>query len=110
MAKEMLARGLTSVPGPTTLKATPSIIHRCRRLMVAALNLCECKLKHNIKTAAFERLSKLLKKDMLPKDGSEVTETCSHVEQCVNVPDEKKSIVHCCPCDEHRYGHSMDGD
>eukprot|EP00873_Tetraselmis_striata_P018864 jgi/Tetstr1/439128/TSEL_027580.t1 len=44
-------------------------------LMEAALNLCEWKLKHNIKTAAFERLSKLLKKHMLPKDGSELTET-----------------------------------
>eukprot|EP00873_Tetraselmis_striata_P010277 jgi/Tetstr1/430541/TSEL_020339.t1 len=42
-------------------------------LMEAALNLCEWKLKHNIKTAAFERLSKLLKKHMLPKDGSELT-------------------------------------
>eukprot|EP00873_Tetraselmis_striata_P024631 jgi/Tetstr1/444895/TSEL_032733.t1 len=42
-------------------------------LMEAALNLCEWRLKHNIKTAAFERLSKLLKKHMLPKDGS--TET-----------------------------------
>eukprot|EP00873_Tetraselmis_striata_P040117 jgi/Tetstr1/460381/TSEL_000059.t1 len=31
-------------------------------LMEAALNLCEWKLKHNTKTAAFERLSKLLKK------------------------------------------------
>eukprot|EP00873_Tetraselmis_striata_P045064 jgi/Tetstr1/465328/TSEL_000865.t1 len=45
-------------------------------LMEAALNLCEqWKLKHNIKAAAFERLSKLLKKHMLPKDGSELTET-----------------------------------
>eukprot|EP00873_Tetraselmis_striata_P009098 jgi/Tetstr1/429362/TSEL_019279.t1 len=34
-------------------------------LMEAALNICEWKLKHNIKTAAFERLSKLLK-HMLP--------------------------------------------
>jgi len=78
--------------------------------MEAALNLCEWKLKHNIKTAAFERLSKLLKKHMLPKDGSELTETWYHVEQCLNVPDIKKYIVYCCPCDEHRYGHSMDGD
>eukprot|EP00873_Tetraselmis_striata_P036281 jgi/Tetstr1/456545/TSEL_043267.t1 len=44
-------------------------------LMEAALNLCEWKLKHSIKTAAFERLSKLLKKHMLPKDGSQLTET-----------------------------------
>eukprot|EP00873_Tetraselmis_striata_P040125 jgi/Tetstr1/460389/TSEL_000067.t1 len=44
-------------------------------LMEAALNLCEWKLKHNIKTAAFEKLSKLLKKHMLPKDGSDLTET-----------------------------------
>eukprot|EP00873_Tetraselmis_striata_P006706 jgi/Tetstr1/426970/TSEL_017183.t1 len=44
-------------------------------LMEAALNLCEWKLKHNIKTAAFERLAKLLKKHVLPKDGSELTET-----------------------------------
>mmetsp|Transcript_37531 Transcript_37531/g.94854 ORF Transcript_37531/g.94854 Transcript_37531/m.94854 type:complete len:148 (+) Transcript_37531:210-653(+) len=78
--------------------------------MEAALNLCEWKLKHNIKTAAFERLSKLLKKHMLPKDGSELTETWYHVEQCLNVPDIKKYIVYCCPCDEHRYGHSWDGD
>eukprot|EP00873_Tetraselmis_striata_P019358 jgi/Tetstr1/439622/TSEL_028044.t1 len=77
--------------------------------MEAALNLCEWKLKHNIKTAAFERLSKLLKKHVLPKDGSELTETWYQMEQCVNVPDIKKYIVHCCPCDEHRYGHSLDG-
>eukprot|EP00873_Tetraselmis_striata_P005953 jgi/Tetstr1/426217/TSEL_016542.t1 len=44
-------------------------------LMEAALNLCEWKLKHSIKMAAFERLSKLLKKHMLPKDGSQLTET-----------------------------------
>eukprot|EP00873_Tetraselmis_striata_P000346 jgi/Tetstr1/420610/TSEL_011698.t1 len=44
-------------------------------LMEAAHNLCEWKLKHNIKTAAFERLSKLLKKHMLPKHGSKLTET-----------------------------------
>eukprot|EP00873_Tetraselmis_striata_P041714 jgi/Tetstr1/461978/TSEL_007051.t1 len=44
-------------------------------LMETALNLCEWKLKHNIKTAAFERPSKLLKKHMLPKDGSELAET-----------------------------------
>eukprot|EP00873_Tetraselmis_striata_P035746 jgi/Tetstr1/456010/TSEL_042787.t1 len=44
-------------------------------LMEAALNVCEWKLKHNIKTAAFERLSKLLKKHMLPNDGSELTKT-----------------------------------
>eukprot|EP00873_Tetraselmis_striata_P001387 jgi/Tetstr1/421651/TSEL_012591.t1 len=37
--------------------------------METAFNLCEWKLTHNIKTAAFERLSKLLKKYMLPKDG-----------------------------------------
>eukprot|EP00873_Tetraselmis_striata_P041571 jgi/Tetstr1/461835/TSEL_006914.t1 len=37
--------------------------------MEAALSLCEWKLKHNIKTAAFERLSKLLKKHMLPTEG-----------------------------------------
>eukprot|EP00873_Tetraselmis_striata_P034253 jgi/Tetstr1/454517/TSEL_041416.t1 len=79
-------------------------------LMEAALNLCEWKLKHNIKTAAFERLSKLLKKHMLPKDGSELTETLYEVEQCLNIPDIKKYIVHCCPCDEHRYDHSLDGD
>eukprot|EP00873_Tetraselmis_striata_P026784 jgi/Tetstr1/447048/TSEL_003676.t1 len=42
-------------------------------LMEAPLNLCEWELKHNIKTAAFERLSKLLKKHMLPKDGSKLT-------------------------------------
>eukprot|EP00873_Tetraselmis_striata_P028112 jgi/Tetstr1/448376/TSEL_035658.t1 len=78
--------------------------------MQAALNLCEWKLKHNIKTAAFEGLSKLLKKHMLPKDGSELTETWYQMEQCMNVPDIKKYIVHCCPCDEHRYGHSLDGD
>eukprot|EP00873_Tetraselmis_striata_P013344 jgi/Tetstr1/433608/TSEL_022873.t1 len=58
------------------------------------------KLKHNIKTAAFERLmSKMLKKHMLPKDGSELTETWYHVERCRNVPDVKKYIVHCY---EHR--------
>eukprot|EP00873_Tetraselmis_striata_P004497 jgi/Tetstr1/424761/TSEL_015278.t1 len=44
-------------------------------LMEAALNVCEWKLKQNIKTAAFERLSKMLKKHMLPEDGSELTET-----------------------------------
>eukprot|EP00873_Tetraselmis_striata_P010282 jgi/Tetstr1/430546/TSEL_020344.t1 len=79
-------------------------------LMEAALNLCELKLKHNIKTAAFERLSKLLKKHVLPKDGSELTETWYQMEQCLNVPDIKKYFVPCCPRDEHRYGHSMDGD
>eukprot|EP00873_Tetraselmis_striata_P016039 jgi/Tetstr1/436303/TSEL_025143.t2 len=79
-------------------------------LMEGALNLCEWKLKHNIKTAAFERLSKLLKKHMLPKDGSELTETWYKVEQCLNVPGIKKYIVHCCPCGEHRYDHSLDGD
>eukprot|EP00873_Tetraselmis_striata_P019084 jgi/Tetstr1/439348/TSEL_027786.t1 len=79
-------------------------------LMEVALNLCEWKLKHNIKTAAFGRLSKLLKKHMLPKDGSELTKTWYQVEHCLNVPDIKKYIVHCCPCDEHRYGHSLDGD
>lgn len=79
-------------------------------LMEAALNLCEWKLKHNIKTAAFERLSKVMKKHMLPKDGSELTETWYQVEQCLNVPDIKKYIVHCCPCDEHRYGDFLDGD
>eukprot|EP00873_Tetraselmis_striata_P011351 jgi/Tetstr1/431615/TSEL_021145.t1 len=77
--------------------------------MEAALNLCEWKLKHNVETAAFDRLSKLLKKYMLPKDGSELTETWYHVEQCLNIPDIKKYIVHWCPCDEHWYGHSMDG-
>eukprot|EP00873_Tetraselmis_striata_P007317 jgi/Tetstr1/427581/TSEL_017707.t1 len=58
-------------------------------MMKAAPNLCGWKLKHNIKTAAFERLSKMLKKNMLPKDGSEVTKTWYryHVEQCMNVPD-----------------------
>eukprot|EP00873_Tetraselmis_striata_P001429 jgi/Tetstr1/421693/TSEL_012631.t1 len=78
--------------------------------MEAALNLCEWELKHNKKTAAFERLSKLLKKHMLPKDGLELTETWYRVEQCLNVPDIRKYIVHGCPCDEHRYGHSPDGD
>eukprot|EP00873_Tetraselmis_striata_P042783 jgi/Tetstr1/463047/TSEL_007985.t1 len=58
-------------------------------LMEAALNICEWKLKHNIKTAALERLPKLLKKHMLPKDGSELTETYQ-VDQCLNVPDIKK--------------------
>eukprot|EP00873_Tetraselmis_striata_P036957 jgi/Tetstr1/457221/TSEL_043869.t1 len=53
-------------------------------LMEAALNLCEWRLKHNIKTAAFERLSKLLKKHVLPKDGSELTETWYQMEQCLN--------------------------
>eukprot|EP00873_Tetraselmis_striata_P037235 jgi/Tetstr1/457499/TSEL_044080.t1 len=77
-------------------------------LMEAALNLCEWKLKHNIKTAAFERLSKLLKKHMLPKDGSELTEAWYQVEQSQNVPGINKYIVHCCPCDVHRYGHSLD--
>eukprot|EP00873_Tetraselmis_striata_P028169 jgi/Tetstr1/448433/TSEL_035702.t1 len=80
-------------------------------LMGAALNLCEWKLKHNMKTAAFEGLSKLLKKLMLSnKDGSQLTETWYNVEQCPNVPDIKKYIVQCCPCDEHRYGHSPDDD
>eukprot|EP00873_Tetraselmis_striata_P040878 jgi/Tetstr1/461142/TSEL_006280.t1 len=79
-------------------------------LMEATLNLCKWKPKHNIKTAAFERLSKMLKKHMLPKEGSELTGTWYQVEQCLNVPDIKKYIVHCCPCDEHRYGHSLDGD
>eukprot|EP00873_Tetraselmis_striata_P002059 jgi/Tetstr1/422323/TSEL_013166.t1 len=80
-------------------------------LMEAALSLCEWKLKHIIsKTAAFERLSKLLKKHVLPKDGSELTETWYLMVQCLNVPGIKKYIVHCCPCDEHRYDHSMDGD
>eukprot|EP00873_Tetraselmis_striata_P043170 jgi/Tetstr1/463434/TSEL_000738.t1 len=79
-------------------------------MMEAALNLCEWKLKHDIKTEAFEILSKLLKKHMLPKQGSEVTETWYQVEQCMNVPDIKYT-VHCyCPCDEHRYGHCLDGD
>eukprot|EP00873_Tetraselmis_striata_P008691 jgi/Tetstr1/428955/TSEL_018930.t1 len=59
-------------------------------MMEAALNLCEWKLNHNIKTAAFERLSKLLKKHMLPKDGSELTEAWYQVEQSLNVPDIKK--------------------
>eukprot|EP00873_Tetraselmis_striata_P043400 jgi/Tetstr1/463664/TSEL_008525.t1 len=79
-------------------------------LMEAALNICEWKLKRNIKMAAFERLSKLLEKHVLPKDGSEHTETWYQMEQCLDVPDIKKYIVHCCPCDEHRYGHSLDGD
>eukprot|EP00873_Tetraselmis_striata_P013232 jgi/Tetstr1/433496/TSEL_022766.t1 len=78
-------------------------------MMEAALNLCEWKLKHNIKTAAFGRQSKLLKKLMLPKDGSKLTETLYHMKQCLKVPDIRKYIVHCCPCDEHRYGHSLDG-
>eukprot|EP00873_Tetraselmis_striata_P028453 jgi/Tetstr1/448717/TSEL_035954.t1 len=38
-------------------------------LMEAALNLCEWKLKHNIKTAAFEGLSKLLKKHCYQRTG-----------------------------------------
>eukprot|EP00873_Tetraselmis_striata_P016626 jgi/Tetstr1/436890/TSEL_025666.t1 len=59
-------------------------------LLETALNLCEWKLKHHIKTAAFERLSKQLKKHMLPKDGSKLTEKCHHVEQCPNVPNTKK--------------------
>eukprot|EP00873_Tetraselmis_striata_P019437 jgi/Tetstr1/439701/TSEL_028120.t1 len=58
--------------------------------MEAALNLCQMKLKHNIKTAAFEGLSKLLKRHMLRKDGSELTETWHQVEQCMNVSDIKK--------------------
>eukprot|EP00873_Tetraselmis_striata_P041491 jgi/Tetstr1/461755/TSEL_006844.t1 len=70
-------------------------------LMEAALNLCEWKLKHNIKMVAFERLSKLLKKHMLPKDGSELTETWYQVEKCLNVPDIKKYIVHCLLCPLH---------
>eukprot|EP00873_Tetraselmis_striata_P038408 jgi/Tetstr1/458672/TSEL_045062.t1 len=78
--------------------------------MEAALNLCEWKLTHNIKTAAFERLSKLLEKHMLLKDGSELTETWYQWEQCLNVPDIKNHIVHCCPLDEHRYGPFLDGD
>eukprot|EP00873_Tetraselmis_striata_P025216 jgi/Tetstr1/445480/TSEL_033258.t1 len=79
--------------------------------MEAALNLCEWKLKHNIKTTAFERLSKLLKKHMqLQKDGSELTETWYRVEQYLNVPDIKKNIAHSCPCDEQRHGHSLEGD
>eukprot|EP00873_Tetraselmis_striata_P017412 jgi/Tetstr1/437676/TSEL_000234.t1 len=80
--------------------------------MEAALSLCEWKLKHNnIKTAAFERLSKLLKKHMLPsKDGSELTETWYQVGQCMNVSDIKKYIVHRFPCDMHWNGHSLDGD
>eukprot|EP00873_Tetraselmis_striata_P013690 jgi/Tetstr1/433954/TSEL_023131.t1 len=79
-------------------------------LMEAALSLGELKLKHSIKTAAFERLSKLLKKHMLTKDGSELTETWYQVKQCLDVPAMKKYIVQWCPCDEHRYGHSLDGD
>eukprot|EP00873_Tetraselmis_striata_P023591 jgi/Tetstr1/443855/TSEL_031809.t1 len=80
-------------------------------LMEAALDLCELKLKHNIKMAAFERLSMLPKKHMLPKDGYDLTETWYRVEPCLNNPDIKKYIVHCsCQCDEHRYGHSLDGD
>eukprot|EP00873_Tetraselmis_striata_P009913 jgi/Tetstr1/430177/TSEL_020008.t1 len=47
---------------------------------------------------------------MLPKDGSELTETWYKVEQCLHVHDIKKYIVHCCACDEHRYDHSLDGD
>eukprot|EP00873_Tetraselmis_striata_P032908 jgi/Tetstr1/453172/TSEL_040189.t1 len=78
--------------------------------MEAALNLCEWKLNHNIQTAALKRLSKLLKKYIMPKDGSELTETWYHVGKSLNVPDIKKYIAHCCPCDEHRYGHSLDGD
>eukprot|EP00873_Tetraselmis_striata_P009897 jgi/Tetstr1/430161/TSEL_019993.t1 len=77
--------------------------------MEAALNLCEWKLKHNIKTAAFERLSKLSKKHTLPKDGLELTETWYKVEQCLNILDVKKDIVHYCMRDEHRYGHFLDG-
>eukprot|EP00873_Tetraselmis_striata_P001444 jgi/Tetstr1/421708/TSEL_012646.t1 len=79
-------------------------------LMEAALNLREWKLNHNIKTAAFERLLKLLKTHMLPKNGSELAEMWYQMKQCLNVPDIRKCIVHCCPCDEHRYGHSKDGD
>eukprot|EP00873_Tetraselmis_striata_P003161 jgi/Tetstr1/423425/TSEL_014106.t1 len=79
-------------------------------LMEAALNLREWKLNHNMKTAAFERLLKLLKTHMLPKNGSELAEMWYQVKQCLNVPDIRKCIVHCCPCDEHRYGHSKDGD
>eukprot|EP00873_Tetraselmis_striata_P040813 jgi/Tetstr1/461077/TSEL_006224.t1 len=42
-------------------------------LMEAALvNFCEWKVKHNIKTATLQRLSKLMKKHMLPKDGPKV--------------------------------------
>eukprot|EP00873_Tetraselmis_striata_P023948 jgi/Tetstr1/444212/TSEL_032105.t1 len=52
-------------------------------MMEAALNLCEWKLKHNIKMAAFGRLSKLLKKLMLPKDGSKLAETLYHMKQCL---------------------------
>eukprot|EP00873_Tetraselmis_striata_P036995 jgi/Tetstr1/457259/TSEL_004188.t1 len=57
----------------------------------AALNLCEWKLRHNIKTAAFDRLSRLLKTHMLPKDGSELTETWYKVEQGLNVTDIKNT-------------------
>eukprot|EP00873_Tetraselmis_striata_P033571 jgi/Tetstr1/453835/TSEL_003999.t1 len=56
-------------------------------LMEAALNLCEWKLKRNIKRAAFERQSKLLTKHMLPKDGSKLAETWYPGEQCLNAPD-----------------------
>eukprot|EP00873_Tetraselmis_striata_P040690 jgi/Tetstr1/460954/TSEL_006106.t1 len=51
-------------------------------LMKAAFNLCKWKLKHNIKTAAFERLSKLLKKlAHATKGRTELTETTYQVEQ-----------------------------
>eukprot|EP00873_Tetraselmis_striata_P021021 jgi/Tetstr1/441285/TSEL_029536.t1 len=86
-------------------------------MMEGALNLCERKLKHNnIKTAAFERLPKVLKKHMLPKDGLELsTETWYHVEQCLNVPVIKKTVLYRSQwllpaCNDHRHGDSLDCD